>query len=71
MSIATAALLAGSVGGRPPRPPAWITLAEAARILGIHPTSVQRAALAGSIRHRSVAGMRTTYHREDVERLAG
>jgi hypothetical protein len=48
----------------------WISLAEAARILNRHPTSVQRAALAGAIRHQSVPGMRTRYSREDVERLA-
>ncbi len=48
----------------------WISLAEAARILNRHPTSVQRAALAGAIRHHSVPGMRTRYSREDVERLA-
>lgn len=48
----------------------WISLAEASRILGVHPTSVQRAALAGSIKHRTVPGMRTRYSREDVERIA-
>ena len=48
----------------------WISLAEAARILDRHPTSIQRAALAGAIRHQSVPGMRTRYSREDIERLA-
>lgn len=72
MSIVTATLAGAVAAPRPPRRDgAWITLAEAARILGIHPTSVQRAALAGGIRHRAMPGTRTRYSREDVERLAG
>ena len=69
MSIAT---LTGPAAG--PRREAsdacqWITLAEAARILGVHPTTIQRAALAGSIRHRTIRGTRVRYHRDDVTSL--
>jgi excisionase family DNA binding protein len=70
MSIATPAGAMAAPAPDGARRGEWISLAEAARILGVHPTSVQRAALAGSIRHRSIAGMRTRYRREDVERLA-
>ena len=48
----------------------WISLAEAARIVGCHPSTVKSAALAGGIRHRAVPGMRTTYSREDAKRLS-
>lgn len=70
MSIAT---LTGPAAG-PRREPVeldqWITLADAARRLRVHPTTVQRAALAGSIRHRRIGGVRTRYHLGDVEALA-
>lgn len=72
MSIAT--LTAAATGppphGAPGEPADWITLAEASRILGVHSSSVMRAALAGSIATRRIAGIRTRYSRADVQRLA-
>jgi hypothetical protein len=50
----------------------WITLAEAARLLGRsgNPNGVKSIALAGAIRTRAMPGARTLYRREDVEALA-
>lgn len=70
--MSTATLREGTPRARPGAPGGtdWISLAEAARILGAHPASVKNAALCGSIRYRSIAGMRTRYSRQDVLRLA-
>lgn len=50
--------------------PAWISLAEATRITGLHNTSVLRLALARTIAVRAVPGTRTRYSRADCERIA-
>lgn len=49
---------------------AWITLAEAGRITGLHNTTVLRMALAGSIAWRGLPGARKRYRRADCERIA-
>jgi hypothetical protein len=46
----------------------YIKLSEAARSLGCHPSVVQRLALAGRIRTRTVLG-RVMYHHDDINDL--
>jgi hypothetical protein len=65
------------MGAMPPLPRVsadrdWISLSEAARILGrsTNPSAVKSIALAGGIKTRSIPGLRTVYFRPDVERLA-
>lgn len=53
-----------------PSPADWITLADAARKLGGHRTTVMRLALAGHIRFRTSRG-RVLFHRADVAAQAG
>lgn len=48
----------------------YTTLAEASRILGLHPSSVKNLALAGSIRTRWIPGDRIRYSLSDAQRLA-
>jgi len=47
----------------------WLSLAEAARVSGLHQTTILRISLAGDIRHR-VRGRRTLFHGGDVRRHA-
>lgn len=68
MSTETAGEAAPAEDTRPR--PAWISLAEATRITGLHNTSVLRLALARTIGVRAVPGTRTTYSRADCERMA-
>jgi Helix-turn-helix domain len=71
MSTATLTPDPPALHGGDAAPVEWVTLAQAARLLGVHPSSIQRAALAGRIRHRrSPLGIRVVYSREDVQLIA-
>lgn len=50
-------------------PQPWISKAESARILGIHPHSVPAVVLAGGIAVRQLPGLPDRYRRADVERV--
>lgn len=70
MSLATMTTPQGVGAADSPSASAWISLASAARILGVDPGRVQRAALCGRIRTRPAVGSRTLYNADDVRALA-
>ena len=47
----------------------WVSLAAAARMAGLHETTILRLALAGDVRHR-VRGRRIVFALEDVRKAA-
>jgi hypothetical protein len=71
MSLATLAAPEAVSSDRPSVAPAdYLSLASAARLTGLHETTILRCALAGDIRTRQ-RGRRTLICAEDVRKIAG
>ena len=48
----------------------WVSQGDAAEILGVNRMQVERIAAEFGVRRRVLPGVRTKYHREDLERVA-
>lgn len=51
-------------------PDQWKSKRKAARILGVHPSTVDAVAMAGGVRLRDLPGTSRRYHADDLKALA-